>query len=315
METCNTKRLLEKFLDFKGLLNFDRETTFEHPVEFSDDWIIVSRCDSKRFEPSPQQRRKKTAAPVRREKSNTLQRHCILRYSSLDTIDENQELNIFSQIEELDLKYFTLQKRLSLMAFNSSLALKAGPYAWYLVLSRRNQSGSQKCPRSLSSTLEPDSTDPYDVLCGAVVLAQQECEVQRRMQSVPCPRFLTLDTRTAFVNFKHVHTWLRRPALHLMTYLLALVQKAGSLEGGSLLIEGNVAHSLLHRTLRMYIRRYVACRCCRSLYTKLVEDRPLKTVLHCQECRAISIGKLRPTRARNASCAPNTRVSVVAFEF
>jgi len=309
MEAPNsaTTKLMEKFLHIKGLLNFGLEKSLDHPVECNDDWVIVSHCDPESFELSPQQRRiMAAAAPVRRERSKTLQRHCILRYSSLDTIDENQELNFFSPIDDLDLKSFTLQKRLSPMAFNSSLSFKSGPYAWYLVLSRRNQSGSQRYSRSLSSAVKPDSIDPYDVLCTTVLLARQKCEAQRRMQGVPHPRFLTLDTRTAFVNFEHVHTWLGRPALHLMTYLLALVQKAGSLEGGSLLIEGNVAHSLLHCALHMYIKRYVACQRCRSLCTELVEVLPPKTGLRCRKCRALTFSTLRPTRTCQASCSPNS---------
>ncbi|HLC39501.1 MAG TPA: translation initiation factor IF-2 subunit beta [archaeon] len=92
-------------------------------------------------------------------------------------------------------------------------------------------------------------------------------------------------SRSIFKNFGEVADKLRREHAHLAKYLSKEIATAGSVQGVTLVFQGNIRRDILQKKIVDYVKEFVYCKECGEPDTKLVK-RDRVTLMVCEACGA-----------------------------
>ncbi len=92
--------------------------------------------------------------------------------------------------------------------------------------------------------------------------------------------------RTILSNFLQIATKLRRPAEHMLKFILKELAAPGEIKkSGSVIIGTKVSASKINDKIRLYARQYVLCPECGKPDTKIIKESNL-TFIKCHACGA-----------------------------
>jgi len=92
-------------------------------------------------------------------------------------------------------------------------------------------------------------------------------------------------SRTILKNFSDIANKLRRDQAHLSKYLSKELATASSIQGTTLVFQGNIRREILQKKIEDYIKEFVYCKECKEPDTRLVkEDRVMFMI--CEACGA-----------------------------
>ena len=92
-------------------------------------------------------------------------------------------------------------------------------------------------------------------------------------------------SRTIFKNFGDVANKLRRDQTHLSKYLSKGMATAGSIQGSTLIFQGNIRREILQKKIDDYIKEFVYCKECKEPDTRLVREGRVMFMI-CEACGA-----------------------------
>jgi len=92
-------------------------------------------------------------------------------------------------------------------------------------------------------------------------------------------------SRTILKNFSEISNRLRREQQHIAKFLPKELATAGSIQGGTLVFQGNIRHEILQKKIEDYIKEFVYCKECKEPDTKLVKEARV-TFMICEACGA-----------------------------
>ena len=89
--------------------------------------------------------------------------------------------------------------------------------------------------------------------------------------------------KTIIKNFDEISNRLRRAHLHLSKYLFRELATAGTIEKGTLVLQGRIPKEVLQRKINDYVKEFVYCKKCGKPDTTLVKDDGNYTLV-CEAC-------------------------------
>lgn len=92
-------------------------------------------------------------------------------------------------------------------------------------------------------------------------------------------------SRTILKNFSDIAGNLRREEAHLSKFLSKEMATSGSIQGTSLVFQGNIRREILQKKLEDYIKEFVYCKECKEPDTRLVKEGRV-TFMICEACGA-----------------------------
>lgn len=92
-------------------------------------------------------------------------------------------------------------------------------------------------------------------------------------------------SRTILKNFSDIASRLRRDQAHLSKFLSKEMATSGSIQGVTLVFQGNIRKEILQRKLQDYIKEFVYCKECKEPDTRLVKEGRV-TFMVCEACGA-----------------------------
>lgn len=97
-------------------------------------------------------------------------------------------------------------------------------------------------------------------------------------------------SKTAIKNFSEIAAALRREPAHIARFIAKELAAPGSVQNGSLVLQGKFSADLLRKKVEDYIKNFVYCRVCGEPDTKIEkEDRIV--FIRCEACGARSAAK------------------------
>lgn len=97
-------------------------------------------------------------------------------------------------------------------------------------------------------------------------------------------------SKTAIKNFSEIAAALRREPAHIAKFIAKELAAPGSVQNGSLVLQGKFSADLLRKKVEDYIKNFVYCRVCGEPDTKIEkEDRIV--FIRCEACGARSAAK------------------------
>jgi translation initiation factor 2 subunit 2 len=123
-----------------------------------------------------------------------------------------------------------------------------------------------------------------EMLKRAVEKLPKNVDSKKRFQ-IPLVACEISGSRTVLKNFSEILNILRRDAAHLSKYLSKELATNGSVQGATLVFQGNIQRESLQNKLNEYVKEFVYCKQCKEPDTKLVkEDRFV--FIKCEACGA-----------------------------
>lgn len=92
-------------------------------------------------------------------------------------------------------------------------------------------------------------------------------------------------SRTILKNFSDIASSLRREQAHLSKFLSKEMATSGSIQGITLVFQGNIRKEILQKKLEDYIKEFVYCKECKEPDTRLVKEGRV-TFMVCEACGA-----------------------------
>jgi len=93
--------------------------------------------------------------------------------------------------------------------------------------------------------------------------------------------------KTIIKNFGEILSALRRNERHLSKFLFKQLATPGNVEGGTLVLQRKVQHSMLQKKIEDYVKEYVFCKVCGEPDTMLMKEGRI-TFMKCEACGARS---------------------------
>lgn len=93
-------------------------------------------------------------------------------------------------------------------------------------------------------------------------------------------------SKTIIRNFNTFLTAVRRPAEMVMKFLSRELAVPVNVEGGMLIIQGNIPDRLLRNKIELFVKMYVMCSVCGKPDTHIVEVEKGVHMLVCEACGA-----------------------------
>ena len=123
-----------------------------------------------------------------------------------------------------------------------------------------------------------------EMLKRAVEKLPKDIESKKRFQ-IPSVICEISGNRIVLKNFSEILSTLRRDATHLSKYLSKELATAGSIQGTTLVFQGNIQRQSLQNKVNEYIKEFVFCKQCKEPDTKLVKEGRF-TFIKCEACGA-----------------------------
>lgn len=98
--------------------------------------------------------------------------------------------------------------------------------------------------------------------------------------------------KTVISNFKQIASTLRRPAEHLMKYVLRELATPGDLRPAGLVMGAKIAASRINEKIKQYAHEFVLCPECGKPDTQLIKEGELM-YMKCQAC-----GSKKPVKSK-----------------
>ena len=92
-------------------------------------------------------------------------------------------------------------------------------------------------------------------------------------------------SRTILKNFIEVSNKLRREQQHVAKFLSKESATSGSIQGGTMVFQGNIRREILQKKIEDYIKEFVYCKECKEPDTRLVKEGRV-TFMVCEACGA-----------------------------
>jgi translation initiation factor 2 subunit 2 len=106
---------------------------------------------------------------------------------------------------------------------------------------------------------------------------------ERKRFEVPKAQIKVSGVKTRISNFNELLSTLRRQPQHMAKFIAKQLATAGWIEGGELILQGNIRSQLIQQKVEQYVQSYVLCKACKNPDTKLVKEGRL-TFLRCEAC-------------------------------